>query len=81
MIQPNHLEEAAKKIADLIPQGFGGFPDDLKDQIKALLAKSFEKMDLVSREEFDRQTAVLQKTRLKLEALEKRLDELENREI
>jgi hypothetical protein len=37
----------------------------------------FQKLDLVSREEFDVQAAVLARTREKLEALEKRLEELE----
>lgn len=78
MLNVNQLDEMAKKIAGSIPQGVGNLPTGLQDQIKAILARSFEKMDLVSRQEFDVQTAVLAKTRQKLEALEKVVSELES---
>lgn len=78
MLNVNQLDEMAKKIAGSIPQGVGNLPAGLQDQIKAILARSFEKMDLVSRQEFDVQTAVLAKTRQKLEALEKVVSELES---
>jgi ubiquinone biosynthesis accessory factor UbiK len=42
------------------------------------LQSTFQKLDLVTREEFDVQTAVLARTREKLEALEKRLQDWEN---
>ena len=49
---------------------------DIEDNINALLQGAFTKMGLVSREEFDIQTQVLKRTRLKLEALEKKLLDL-----
>lgn len=79
MLNPSQLESVAKKIADVIPQGLGGMPEGVQTQVKAILSSSFEKMDLVSREEFDIQKGVLAKTRAKLEALEKQVAELENR--
>lgn len=46
-------------------------------QIQTLLQGAINKCNLVSREEFDAQTAVLQRTRAKVETLEKQLQALE----
>lgn len=77
MLNPSQLESMAKKIADIVPEGFGEMPAGMQSQVKTVLATAFDKMDLVSREEFDIQTAVLSKTRAKLEQLEKQVAELE----
>jgi len=52
---------------------------ELEKRLKALLQSALSKLDVVSREEFDTQQAVLMRTRERLEALEKRVDELESR--
>lgn len=77
MLNAIQIEEMAKKIAEVIPQGLGKVPSGVQDQIKSTLSRTFEKMELVSRHEFDIQTGVLAKTRAKLEALEKVVAELE----
>jgi BMFP domain-containing protein YqiC len=51
---------------------------DLQRNLKALLAQQFARLDLVTREEFDTQVKVLARTREKLEALERRLAEIES---
>ena len=51
-----------------------------KSQLKALLTSRLRNLDLVTREEFDAQTAVLDRTRQKLQQLEQKLAELENAE-
>ncbi len=79
MLNPRQIEEMAKKIAEAIPQGLGQVPSGVQDQLKSTLSRAFEKMDLVSRHEFDIQAGVLAKTRAKLEALEKVVAELEAR--
>ena len=53
---------------------------DLESNIRALLQSSLSKMNLVTREEFDVQEALLQRTREKLEKLEKLLQELEQKQ-
>ena len=53
--------------------------NEFESQFKALLQSAFSKLDLVSREEFDTQMAVLARTRSRLEALEARLAELEGK--
>ena len=49
---------------------------DMQRAVKAIAQSTFQKLDLVSREEFDTQSIVLAKTRAKLEELEKQLNEL-----
>ena len=77
MLSPSQLESVAKKIAEIIPEGFGEVPSGVQSQVKTLLAGAFDKMELVTREEFDIQSGVLAKTRTKLEQLEKQVAELE----
>jgi BMFP domain-containing protein YqiC len=52
---------------------------DIEKNVKAMMSQGFSKLDLVTREEFDIQNQVLAKTRAKLEALEQRLAELEQK--
>lgn len=77
MFNPSQLEALAKKLAETIPPGLGNVPEQVQAQMKAVLSRTFEKMELVSREEFDVQTAVLAKTRQKLEALEQKVAQWE----
>jgi BMFP domain-containing protein YqiC len=65
------ISEKIKKIIDDSPIS------DIEDNINALLQSPFTKMELVNREEFDIQAAVLKRTREKLEKLEKTLGNLE----
>ncbi|MBP7881809.1 MAG: accessory factor UbiK family protein [Candidatus Methylopumilus sp.] len=69
------LEELSSKLRDTLQKSPVG---DLDKNIHALLRSTFTKLELVSREEFEVQTEVLRRTREKLEALEKKLYELEN---
>ena len=49
--------------------------------MKPILESVLSKMELVTREEFDAQTTVLKKTREKLEVLEKKVAELEKKQL
>lgn len=69
------LEELSSKLRETLAKSPAG---DLEKNIHALLQSAFTKLALVSREEFDVQTEVLRRTREKLEALEKKLTELEH---
>ncbi|MGI9199785.1 MAG: accessory factor UbiK family protein [Woeseiaceae bacterium] len=71
------IEELAKKLADSVPDGMRTMRADLEDGFRTVLQSGLNKLDLVTREDFEVQEAVLQRTREKLEALEKRLEELE----
>jgi BMFP domain-containing protein YqiC len=50
---------------------------DIEKNVKAMMTQGFAKLDLVTREEFDIQRQMLEKTRSKLELVEQRLAELE----
>ena len=71
------LDDLARQLADAVPRNLKAFGDDLERNFKSLLQAGLAKMDLVTREEFDLQVAVLQRTREKLEALEERIGNLE----
>ncbi len=70
------LEELTKRISSLIPGNVKHMQDDLENNVRNLLQTTLAKMDLVTREEFDVQSAVLQRTREKLEQLEKQVEQL-----
>ena len=71
------LDELARKLADSVPGNIKSMGEDLERNFKSLLQSTLARMDLVTREEFDVQLAVLARTREKLEALEARLATLE----
>lgn len=70
------LEELTRRISSLIPDDVKHVQKDVESNVRSLLQKSLTKMNLVTREEFDIQTAVLQRTREKLEELEKQIEQL-----
>jgi ubiquinone biosynthesis accessory factor UbiK len=72
-----NLDELARQLAESVPQNLRTLGQDLERNFKALLQSGLERMELVTREEFDLQRAVLERTRAKLEAMEGRLADLE----
>lgn len=79
MLDKINLDELSKRLSAAVSPGLGGLGADLDKTFRGVLQGAFEKMDLVSREEFEVQRAVLAKTRAKLESLEGRVAELEQR--
>ncbi len=77
MFDPKSLDEIASRLANAIPPGLNTLKEDLEKTFHAILQSALGKLDLVTREEFEVQKAVLAKTRTKLEDLEKRLSEIE----
>ena len=71
------LDEMARQLADSVPDNLKSMGEDLERNFKSLLQSAMGRMDLVTREEFDVQVAVLARTREKLEALEARLRDLQ----
>ena len=74
-----YLDEAVKALKDLLPHD----PQDLKkaseQKLRLALESMLQKLDVVSREEYEVQTEVLQRTRQRLEELEQRLAILEKK--
>ncbi|NRP10862.1 Membrane fusogenic [Marinobacterium sp. xm-a-121] len=81
MLDPKMFENLSQTMTQFL-QGNSSLPgqEAMQQQIKTVLQSSFAKLDLVTREEFDAQAAVLQRTREKLEQLEAMVAELESKE-
>ena len=77
MIDAKLFDEISQRIAGNLPAGVQLLQDDLKKNIRAAIEASLSHLDLVTREEFDVQTRVLARTRAKLDALEKQIEQLE----
>ena len=67
------IKELIESITSLLPSNAGKVKDDFKDNLKILLNDYLRKINVVTREEFDTQNAVLKKTRYKLDEIEKKL--------
>ena len=76
MIDLSQLDELARRLSNLVPPGLREGREELQQNFKSVLQAGLGKLDLVTREEFDVQRAVLLRTREKLDALEQRLAEL-----
>lgn len=77
MFDPKAIEDIAKKLTDTLPTGLVSLKEDMEKNFHAILQSALGALDLVTREEFEVQKAVLAKTRSKLEDLEKRVAEIE----
>ncbi len=77
MIDPTKINEIIQNVLDNVPPGIKQIPEEMRNVMKSALQSVFEKMDLVTREEFETQRGVLLRTREKVEALEKKLEELQ----
>ncbi len=64
------FDNLIQSLLDGLPSDLSGSSEAIRDKIKTILSQQLAQLDLVTREEFDTQVAVLQKTRAKLEALE-----------
>ena len=71
------IDALARRLAQSVPAGMGAVGEDLSKNFAGVLASGLERLDLVTREEFDVQRKVLQRTRARLEALEAELRRLE----
>ncbi len=79
MIDLNHIDELARRLSGLVPQGLRESRDELQQNFKSVLQTGLSRLDLVTREEFEVQRAVLLRTREKLEQLQRTVAELEAR--
>ena len=71
------FDELARRVVEALPAGVGELEREFRSTLRSALGAALERMDLVSREEFDLQQAVLERTRDKLERLERTVAELE----
>lgn len=78
MIDLNHIDTLAQRLSELVPPGLRESREELQATFKSALQAGLSKLDLVTREEFEVQRAVLLRTREKLDALEQAVAAMEN---
>ena len=71
------IDEIARRLLESVPPAFRSMQQDLETNFRAVLRSSLGKLDLVTRDEFDTQSKVLERTRARLEALEDKVRALE----
>ena len=76
-LNSNGLDDLARRLAEAVPESVRSFGRGLEGNFKTVLQAQLSKLDLVSRQEFDVQAAVLARTQSALSTLEARVKELE----
>jgi BMFP domain-containing protein YqiC len=76
-MDPFRIDEIARRLLDRVPHALRSVQADLESNFRAILRERLSKLDLVTRDEFDAQARVLERTRARLEALEARLAAME----
>lgn len=77
MIDEQLINRISSKLDSILPPGVSAFRDEIEVNLKIMLKESLGKLDLVTREEFDIQKAVLEKTQARVKQLEAAVKELE----
>ena len=73
------IDDLARRLLESVPPAVRGMQQDLESNFRAVLRANLARRDLVARDEFTAQSRVLERTRTRLEALERRIAELESR--
>lgn len=81
MIDLKSIDDLARRLSELVPPGLKDARADIEQNMKATLQAGLAKLDLVTREEFEVQRAVLLRTREKIDALERAVQILEARNV
>jgi ubiquinone biosynthesis accessory factor UbiK len=76
MNRQNFFEDVQAKLGEMFKNSPAA---DIERNVKELMAQTLRKMDLVTREEFELQRELLQRSREKLDALERKVTELEQK--
>lgn len=71
------IEAIVSDIGKVLPEDMDVLKEDVEKNVRATLNAAFSKMELVTREEFDIQMSLLSRTRVKLEALQEKLSDME----
>ena len=79
MLDNQTINRISDRINELLPPQLQQVKSDFDARLKTLLQQQLSELEFVSREDFDIQARVLQRTRAKLEAMESKLAELEQK--
>jgi BMFP domain-containing protein YqiC len=78
MMDLRAIDELTRKLGEQLPPGLSQAKEEAEARFRAILTAAFERINLVTREEFDAQCDVLSRSREKLEDLERRLEKLQS---
>ena len=76
---PKVIEETIAKFREALPSDMGDFKRAGEEKLKLALEAALQKLEMVSREEYEVQTEVLKRTRERVEQLERRIANLEQK--
>jgi BMFP domain-containing protein YqiC len=76
MFDPKQFDELAKTLFATLPVSLQNLEKEVQQQFKDVLQTAFNRMDLITREEFDVQCKVLARTREKVEQLQEQVEDL-----
>jgi BMFP domain-containing protein YqiC len=77
VIDPRLIDDLARRLGGSLPESLRSLREDLEQNFKATLQAALSRLDLVTREEFDLRSAMLEKARTQLAEMERRLQALE----
>ena len=78
-MDPRFIDDLAQKLSEAVPSGLRSLQRDLEGNFKAVLRSALARLDLVTREEFEVQSAVLARTRASLKEFEARIAAMESK--
>ena len=78
LMQIPNIDKLIHSVVEDLPKKIGPLGDEVQDYLRQNLSSALKKMDIVTRHEFDIQAAVLQKTRSKVDDMEKIIKQLES---
>lgn len=76
MFKPTQIDDIVRRVQSALPADLEAIGDDVRRNVRAVVSAGLDRMEVVTREEFDVQSAVLSRTREKLEQLEARVEAL-----
>ena len=78
-MKPAFIDELLAKITTVLPEDMQGLKDDTCKNMRVVLQSVFEKMDLVTREDFDVQKKILERSQERIQQLSQEIQKLEER--
>ena len=78
MLDLRMIDELTRKLGESLPPGVNQTKEELERRFRSVLTGAFERMNLVSRGEFDARCKMLEETRAKLQALEEQLEQMQS---
>ena len=74
---PKNVENFANKIRDIMPESLKTSREEMQKTLRSGAEGVIQKLDLVSREEYDIQVALLKKCQERINELEAKISEME----